>query len=41
MARTFIREIPINKLTDEILNDYIKRGFEIVWKEESIEVWAS
>ena len=40
MARTFIREIPIDRLTDAILNDYIARGFEIVWTDNSIEVWA-
>lgn len=40
MSRTFIREIPADKLTQEIIDDYIKRGFELVYKEDSVEVWA-
>ncbi len=41
MSRTFIREIPIEKLTDAIIKDYEARGFEIVYKEDSVEIWAN
>jgi len=40
MSRTFIREISLERLTDAMLKDYEDRGFEIVWKEESVEIWA-
>ncbi len=40
MSRTFVREIPIERLTDAIIDSYEKRGFEIIWKEESVEIWA-
>jgi hypothetical protein len=40
MQKTFVREISIEKLTDAILLDYVQRGFEVVWKEDSIEIWA-
>lgn len=40
MSRTFIREVPIERITDAMVKDYEARGFEIVWKEDSIEVWA-
>lgn len=38
--RAFIREIPIGKLTDNIYNDYETRGYIIIWKDESIEIWV-
>ncbi len=41
MSRTFIREISLDKITDELINDYLKRGFEVVYKESSIEIWAN
>lgn len=41
MSRTFIREISIEKLTQEMVDDYIKRGFELEYKEDSVEVWAN
>lgn len=41
MSRTFIREIGLEKITQEVIDDYIKRGFELVWKEDSVEVWAN
>jgi len=40
MSRTFIREIPLDKLTDAMLKDYELRGFEIVWLVDSVEIWA-
>ncbi len=39
-GKTFIREIPIEKLTDAMVTDYEVRGFELVYKEDSVEVWA-
>lgn len=41
MTDTFIREIPIDKLTDKIVTDYETRGFKLVYKEDSVEVWAT
>lgn len=41
MSRTFIREISIEKLTQEMVDDYTNRGFEIVYKDDSVEVWAN
>lgn len=40
MARTFIREIPIDRLTDKDLKYFETQGYEIIWKEESVEIWA-
>ena len=42
MARTFIREIPIDRLTDKDYAYYSKPEYEIEWKwsEESIIIWA-
>jgi len=37
---TFIREIPIDKVTDKIYLELHNFGFVLVWREESIEVWA-
>jgi hypothetical protein len=36
----FIREIPIDRLTDETYNNILAMGFIVKWKGESIEVWA-
>jgi len=36
----FLREIPIERLTDIIVNDLTNYGFVLVWKESSIEIWA-
>jgi hypothetical protein len=40
MNKTFIREVPIDRLTDKEMEYFEKQGYEIVWKEDSIEVWA-
>ena len=40
MTKTFVREIPIDKLTDKELAYFEKQGYTIEWKEESVEVWA-
>lgn len=40
MTDTFIREIPIEKITDKVVEDYERRGLKLVYKEESVEVWA-
>ncbi len=37
---TFIREIPADRITDAVLADYEKRGFILVWKEDSVEIWC-
>lgn len=36
----FVREIPIDKLTDADYNKIVAMGFIIKWKDASIEVWA-
>lgn len=41
MTRSFLREIPIDRFTDKDLQYYTEKGYELVWKEESIEIWAS
>lgn len=40
MPRTFVREIPIDRLTDKELAYFEKQGYEIEWKEDSVEIWA-
>lgn len=37
---TFIREIPTERITDAIIKDYEARGFTIIWKEDSVEIWV-
>ena len=37
---TFLREIPIQNITDTVVNNLTNFGFVLVWKEASIEVWA-
>ncbi len=39
-GKTFIREVPVDKLTDKMIKDYEDRGFELVYKDDSVEVWA-
>lgn len=36
----FIREIPESKITQKIVDDLSQFGFTLVFKEDSIEVWA-
>lgn len=36
----FVREIPIDKLTDAVYTQIVGMGFVIKWKTDSIEVWA-
>ncbi len=36
----FIREIPEDKITDEVINQYSAKGCTIVYKTDSIEVWG-
>lgn len=36
----FIREIPIDKITDKVFIELTNFVFVLVWKEASIEVWA-
>lgn len=41
MKRTFIREIPLDRFTKEMEEDFTKRGFEIVLTENnSVEIYA-
>jgi len=35
---SFIREIPIDKLPQDLLN-LEQEGFTLVWKEDSVELW--
>lgn len=37
---SFIREIPVDKITDKSINDLEQFGFTLVWKEDSVEVWC-
>ena len=37
----FIREIPEVNITDNVINNLTQFGFTLVWKENSVEVWAS
>lgn len=37
---TFLREIPFNNVTDKVYTELSNYGFVLVWKEDSIEVWA-
>ncbi len=39
-GETFIREIPVNKITDELVQEYEAKGYKIVYKTDSIEIWA-
>lgn len=36
----FIREIPLENVTETIINRLDQFGFTLVYKEDSIEVWA-
>ena len=40
VQRTFIREVPIERFTDKDLEYFTKQGYEIVWKDESVEIWC-
>lgn len=40
MSRTFIREIPIDRFTDKDLKYFTEMGYEIEWKEDSVEIYA-
>lgn len=35
----FLREIPTDKLPADLLN-LEQEGFTLVWKEDSVEIWA-
>lgn len=37
----FIREIPVDRINQQNLNSYIhQEGFTLIWKEDSVEIWA-
>jgi hypothetical protein len=38
---SFIREIPVKNITDVVVNELTNFGFVLIWKEDSIEVWAN
>lgn len=40
MSKTFIREIPIDKMTDEILKYYEEKGFTVEYTDDSVVIWA-
>lgn len=40
MKTKFIREIPIDKVTQAVIDRLDQFGFTLVYKEDSIEVWA-
>ena len=35
----FVREVPVERITNEILN-LEQFGFTFVWRENSLEIWA-
>lgn len=35
----FLREIPIDKINDIVINNLEQEGFTLVWREDSIEVY--
>lgn len=40
MSMRFIREIPENRIVDRTINDLEQSGLTLVWKRDSVEVWA-
>jgi hypothetical protein len=36
----FIREIPVENINDVVVNNLEQHGFTLVYKQDSIEVWA-
>jgi hypothetical protein len=36
----FIREVPLKNLTDKIKEDLIKEGYKLIFKTDSVEIWA-
>lgn len=36
----FVREIPLNRVIQSQINRLMQFGFTLIYKEESIEVWA-
>lgn len=36
----FVREIPENRITERSINDLEQYGFTLIWKQDSVEVWA-
>jgi hypothetical protein len=37
---TFIREIGLSNITDEVVQEFTELGCEIRWKDDSIEIWV-
>ena len=35
----FIREVPADKLPEDLLS-LEQEGFTLIWKEDSVEIWA-
>ena len=35
----FIREIPVEKITNEVFN-LEQYGFTLIWTNDSVEIWA-
>lgn len=36
----FVREIPIEKIVDKLVNDLEQDGFTLIWREDSLEIWV-
>lgn len=36
----FLREIPESKITQAVINNLEQWGFTLIWKTDSVEVWA-
>lgn len=37
---TFIREVPLEKVVQAMVNDLEQEGFTLIYKESTIEIWA-
>lgn len=36
----FLREIGIGNISDLVINNLEQEGFTLVWREDSVEIWA-
>lgn len=36
----FLREIGFKNISDVVINRLDQEGFTLVWKEDSVEIWA-
>jgi len=36
----FLREIPESHINEQVITKLTQQGYKLVWKEDSVEVWA-